>query len=249
MTSFNAFADEYFSPRATGRREATPQVTAQSVEALAFTHALVALAAQLAAIDGTPQKSEYLAFQSLFVAEGEADEAKLRSLFVKHVGPNSSSLQYARQITAITTGQMGLRQEIFARFVRIATADGALNAAEMEWLRAVGVAFELDADLVRQSIGQCFTGTHASPYAILGVHANVDDAALRAAYMARVHALHPDRFQAAGASAETLSILSQQLATVNAAYEAASKARAKKSAMGTGRFFWPRRDKSAKAAA
>lgn len=248
MTSFNAFADEYFSPRATGHRAATPTVKTQSVEALAFTHALVALAAQLAAIDGTPQKSEYLAFQSLFVAEGVADEAKLRSLFVKHVGPTSSSLQYARQITAITTGQMGLRQEIFARFVRIATADGALNAAEMEWLRAVGAAFELDAELVRQSIGQCFTSSQNSPYAILGVSANVDDAALRAAYMARVHALHPDRFQAAGASAETISILSQQLASVNAAYEAATKARAKKSAMGPGRF-WPRRDKSAKAAA
>lgn len=248
MTSFNAFADEYFSPRAPRVREAAPApktVPAQSVESLAFTHALVALAAHLSAVDGTPQKSEYLAFQSLFVAEGEADEAKLRSLFVKHVGAQTPSLQYARQITAITTGQLGLRQEIFARFVRIATADGMLNAAEIEWLRAVGAAFEMDAEQVRQQIEQCFTRAESSPYAVLGVAANADDAALRAAYMARVQALHPDRFQAAGASAETIAILSQQLASVNAAYDAASKARAKKYA---GRF-WPKRDKSAEAAA
>lgn len=248
MTSFNAFADEYFSPRASRQREtvsAAQTVPAQSVESLAFTHALVALAAHLAAVDGTPQKSEYLAFQSLFVAEGVADEAKLRSLFVKHVGAQGSSLQYARQITAITTGQLGLRQEIFARFVRIATADGMLNAAEIEWLRAVGAAFDMDAETVRQHIEQCFTRAETSPYAVLGVSANVSDAALRTAYMARVHALHPDRFQAAGASAETIAILSHQLATVNAAYEAASKARAKKTA---GRF-WAKRDKSAEAAA
>lgn len=247
MTSFTAFADEYFSPARTRvRQSVATAVPTQSVESLAFTHALVALAAQLSAVDGTPKKSEYFAFQSLFVAQGEADEGKLRSLFVKHVGASTSSLQYARQITAITIGQKGLRQEIFARFVRIATADGALNAAEMEWLRAVGHAFELDGDLVRQHIAQCFTGPSTSPYAILGVSEKIDDAQLRAAYMARVHALHPDRFQAAGASAETIAILSQQLAAVNAAYEAASKARQKKSSVTR---FWGKRDKSAEAAA
>ncbi len=246
MTSFTAFADEYFSLPRTPVRAASPTAPTQSVEALAFTHALVALAAQLSAVDGTPKKTEYLAFQSLFVAEGHADEGKLRSLFVKHVGGNTSSLQYARQITAITTGQTGLRQEIFARFVRIATADGALNAAEMEWLRAVGHAFELSSETVRQHIAQCFTGAGTSPYSVLGVSEKVDDSQLRAAYMQRVHALHPDRFQAAGASQETIAILSQQLAAVNAAYEAASKARQKKSSVGR---FWPKRDKSAEAAA
>lgn len=246
MTSFNAFADEYFSLPRTAARPSASAAPTRSVESLAFTHALVALAAQLSAVDGTPKKTEYFAFQSLFVAEGEADEAKLRSLFVKHVGGSTSSLQYARQITAITTGQAGLRQEIFARFVRIATADGALNAAEMEWLRAVGQAFELDGDTVRQFIAQCFTGPSTSPYTLLGVSEKVSDSELRAAYMARVHALHPDRFQAAGASQETITMLSQQLAAVNAAYEAASKARQKKSSVGR---FWPKRDKSAQAAA
>lgn len=246
MTSFTAFADEYFSPSRPQARAASPAVPTQSVESLAFTHALVALAAQLSAIDGTPTKSEYYAFQSLFVAEGEADEAKLRSLFVKHVGASTSSLQYARQITAITTGQLALRKEIFARFVRIATADGALNAAEMEWLRAVGQAFDLDCETVRQHIAQCFTGAGNSPYAVLGVSEKVNDSELRAAYMARVHALHPDRFQAAGASHETIAILSGQLAAVNAAYEAASKARQKKSSVTR---FWGKRDKSAEAAA
>lgn len=246
MTSFTAFADEYFSLPRTPVRDAAPVATAPSIESLAFTHALVALAAQLAAVDGTPKRTEYLAFQSLFVAEGHVDEGKLRSLFVKHVGAGTSSLQYARQITAITAGQIGLRQEIFARFVRIATADGALNAAEMEWLRAVGHAFDIDAGTVQQHMAQCFTDAGSSPYAVLGVSERVSDAQLRAAYMARVHALHPDRFQAAGASAETITMLSQQLAAVNAAYEAASKARQKKSSVGR---FWPRRDKSAEAAA
>src|SRR5689334_12695532 len=129
MTSFSAFADQYFTLRPAPRSAAKP-TSSQSIESLAFTHALVALAAQLSAIDGTPKKSEYAAFQSMFVAEGEADENKLRSLFIKHVNAETNSLQYARKITAITSGQVGLRQEIFTRFERIASADGMLNAAE-----------------------------------------------------------------------------------------------------------------------
>ena len=242
MTSFAAFADEYFPPRP--KAAAAPAPRPATSESLAFSHALVALAAQLAAVDGTPQPSEYRAFHGLFVAEDGTDEQKLRSLFVKHAGTGAPGLQYARQITAITTGQEGLRQEIFARLVRIATADGALNAAEMEWLRAVGAAFDLGTDWVRAQIAHCFTHTGSSPYAVLGVRASVDDAALRRAYMARVQALHPDRFQAAGASAETIALLSGQLAAVNAAYEAACKTRSKKS---TRPRFWTRRDKSAEA--
>lgn len=247
MTSYSAFADAYFTARRP-RAAAAPATRQKTVESLAFTHALVALAAQLSAIDGTPKKSEYLAFQNLFVAQGEADEAKLRSLFVKHVGERSSLLQYARQVAALTGNQMSLRQDIFVRYVRIATADGSLNAAEMEWLRAVGNAFELDRDFVRTQLEQCFTVAQ-SPYAILEVSPSVSDEQLRQAYMARVQTLHPDRYQAAGASAETVAMLSQQLAVVNAAYDSAMKARQKKSAFSPTRLWGAKRERSAKASA
>ena len=246
MTAYSAFADEYFAPQRAAKktREAVP--SAQAVEQLAFTHALVALAAQLSAVDGTPKKSEYLAFQSLFVAQGDADEGKLRNLFVKHVNERGSLLQYARQVTALTGNQPTLRREIFLRLVRIATVDGLLNAAEMEWLRAVGKAFALDAAMVRTTLEQCFTTAEQSPYEILQVSPSVSDEKLRAAYMARVQALHPDRYQAAGASADTVAMLGHQLALVNAAYDSALKARAKKSAFSPARL-WAKRERSAKA--
>jgi DnaJ like chaperone protein len=243
MTHFTAFADAYDAPA-----QRVQTAVQGSVESLAFTHALVALAAQLSAVDGKPQQAEYYAFQSLFVSN-EADEVKLRSLFVKHVGgQGGSSRQYAAQVAALTSNQPQLRYDIFLRLVRVATSDGMLNAAEMEWLRVVGASLQLDGETVRRALEQCLT-TGVSPYAVLGVQSNVDDGALRTAYMARVQTLHPDRYQAAGASAETIAMLSQQLAAVNAAYDAACKARAKKSALSPTRLWAAKRSKSAKATA
>lgn len=228
MTSFNAFAEEYFAAPAARPAVRRAAASVPVVDAFAFTHALIALSAKLSAVDGAPTKAEYLAFTSLFLNPGDMNDAQVRSLFVKHVSERSSALQYARQLVELTAQQVDLRHEIFARLVRVATADGMLNAAEMELLHAVGGALKLPAEFVRATLENCFTASGQSPYDVLGISAKADDAAVRAAYMAQVHQLHPDRFQAAGASAQTVAMLSQQLAAVNAAYENVCRARAKK---------------------
>lgn len=85
-----------------------------------------------------------------------------------------------------------------------------------------------------------------SPYAVLDVSPEADLATLRAAYMGKVQALHPDRFRALGADERTLSLLTEQLTAVNAAYRAAI-ARQKNTALK--RFLTAKTQRSAKAAA
>jgi DnaJ like chaperone protein len=245
MTGFSTFADMY-RPVASRKPVMAKAAPGAEVEELALLHAFAALSAQLAAIDGVVKPAESLAFENLFVVSG-AHAERMQYWFAKHAAERASLLQYARQVTALTVGQHGLRQDIFSRYVRIAMADGPLNAAEMEWLRAVGKAFELEKDYVRLRLEQCFTLAQ-SPYAVLGVKPVATDSELRAAYMALVHALHPDRYQAAGASAETVAMLGQQLAAVNAAYASVVKARQKKPVFAASRF-WPKRERSAKPAA
>lgn len=248
MIAHASLVDNFF-PR-TAPVAARP--SADMVESLAFSHALMVLSAQLAAIDGYAKPAEYAAFESLFVDRAQADPHRIRAQFDKYVTEKTSLLQYARQLHALTASQPRLRQDIFVRFVRIATADGLLNAAEMEWLRAVGKIFDLAPEFVRLKLEQCFTRAE-SPYVVLQVDPQVSDAELRVAYMARVQALHPDRYQAAGASAETIAMLSQQLATVNAAYAHAVKARQKKHAFSPTQWWqsrpWARNERSAKATA
>ncbi len=205
-------------------------VAAQArMESMSFTHALVALAAKLASVDGTPNKAEFAAFHTLFVESDQADAAQVRSLFVKRVTDNSTALQYARQIASMTAGQPALHRELFQRLLHIATADAALNAAELELLRAVADIFGIARERFREMIAKTLVPAGASPYDVLGVSSRVSDQELRDHYMARVQMLHPDRYHAAGASAETIAVLSDQLAAVNAAYRAAQQLRAKKS--------------------
>ncbi len=211
----------------------------------AFNHALAALAAKLAISDGPITKSEYHAFEALFGSNDVVENTRLRTQFVKHLGDNAPALQFARQIAAMTEGNRALHHDLLQRLLSIATADAVLNAVEMEWLRAVADIFTISGDDFRAAVSRHITPA-TSPYAVLGVAPTISDAELRPRYMAQVQKVHPDRFQAAGASAETVALLSDQLAALNAAYQQVRATRATKK---QSPVFGRRNTKSAKAAA
>ncbi len=196
----------------------------QTVE---FTHALIALAAKLVAADGKPSTAEYAAFCSVFpLAEGA--EAKRRSLFIRAMNDTAPALQYARRIVALYPNAMTLYHELLDRLLQVASADAALNAAEHELLRAVANVFDVPMDQWRHMVGRYIRMADANPYTVLGAHKRMSDSELRARYMAQVRLLHPDRYHAAGASADTIAMLSEKLAAINAAYAAITEARASK---------------------
>jgi len=99
-----------------------------------FAHALVGLAAKLVAVDGQTSTAEYAAFRSLFPA---GDEAKLRSQFMRAMNDSAPALQYARAIRTMFPDAVALHHEVMDRLMKVASADGALNAAEHELLCAV----------------------------------------------------------------------------------------------------------------
>ena len=242
MTSFASLVSPFTAmPHLqAGRVEVT--ATQMKIDTASFTHALVALAAKLAAVDGAPNKSEFAAFHALFVDGNAQDTAHVRSLFMKRIGDSSPALQYARQIASMTVGKTSLHLDLIQRLLQVATADAALNAAELELLRAVANIFSIDRETFREMIARTMSPAGASPYDILGISSRSSDSEVREHYMTRVQKLHPDRYQAAGASAETVAMLTDQLASVNAAYQAVQKIRAKKSSRATGESWWSRRN-------
>ena len=232
-----------------GFAEQKPSVSARTFrpahESAAFHHALAALSAKLAIVDGPVTKAEYHAFMALFDTDEAIASARLRGQFIQHLTDNSSALQFARQIVAMTEGDHKLHAELLDRLLTIATADATLNAVEMEFLRAVAEIFAISGDDFRAAVSRHLVPA-TSPYEVLGADTHSSDAELRARYMAQVQKLHPDRFQAAGASAETVALLSDQLAALNAAYQQIRAARAAKK---SSPIFGRRNTKSAKAAA
>ena len=229
----------FFEPK----QDVTAAPRALPHESASFRHALVALAAKLAVVDGAVSKAEYHAFEALFI-DARDDANKLRSQFVKHLEDRSSAVQFARQVTIMTGNDIAIRRALLGRLFSVATADATLNAAEMEYLRAVADAFGIERDDFRRMAAAHLVPA-TSPYEVLGVSPTMSDDQLRARYMAKVQMLHPDRYQAAGASADTVALLSDQLAALNAAYQQVRAQRAKKNAP----IFGRRNMKGAKAAA
>lgn len=194
-----------------------------------FTHALVALAAKLVAVDGKPTTVEYTVFCNVFpLADG--DEAKLRSMFLRAMHDRASVLQYARQIRAMYPEATALYREILDRLLKVATADAALNAAEHELLMAVAQIFDVPMAEWKAMMAGYSSSTQSNPYAVIGANKRMSDSEIRHRYMAQVRLLHPDRYQAVGASDETVNMLSDKLAIVNAAYEIIMRERDQKRA-------------------
>lgn len=219
LTQWVAGMWQRFAPAGTPVAPAYPLL-----EDAAFTHALVGLAAKLVGVDGNPTKAEYAAFVSLFPM-GQGGEAKLRSLFVKAMNDAAPALQYARTIKSMHPEASALHREVLDRLLKVASADGALNAAEHELLRAVAKVFGFSAEDWRLMMTGYLRPAKGNAYSVLGAHKKMTDEQLRERYMAQVRMLHPDRYRGAGASEETIAMLSEKLAVVNAAYESIMRAR------------------------
>lgn len=189
------------------------------LEATAFVHALVALSAKLAVVDGLANAAEYQAFCTL-VAEAEAQHElpRLRSLFMKFLSDTSGALQYARQLAAITPGDQKLHEDLLRKLVAIAAADAPLNASEMRLLQAISDIFGMGHEQLAALIAQ-HRATVPSPHEVLGLSATATAEEARERYRAKVQLLHPDRHQAAGASPEEVAMASSRLAALNAAYD------------------------------
>ncbi|MFZ4541915.1 MAG: TerB family tellurite resistance protein [Rickettsiales bacterium] len=236
MSSLATQFSDFLAMPQTKARVRNDAAASYRLEAVAFTHAVIALGAKLSTIDGAASKEEYAAVHALFVANGTMEEAQARSFFVQRTTDTSSALQYARQIAGMTAGQADLHADLMHRLIQVATSDAAINAAEFELLRAIADVFGMDKETFRSMVSRSVTSVSASPYEVLGVSARATDKEVREHYMARVQTLHPDRYQAAGASKDTIAMLSDQLAALNAAYQSVQQARAKKSSHSAGWF-------------
>ncbi len=221
-------------------------VASVRVESVAYTNALVALAAKLAVVDGGVNKAEYAAYSAIVLPTESFDAMRLRSLFTKHIGDAANALQYARQLASMTMNDAALREALLQKLLRLATCDAALNAAEMELLRAVADIFDISRERFKALVGQ-FQVPQRSPYEILGVAPETTAAETRVRYLSLVQKLHPDRYQAAGASSDTMAMLSDQLAELNAAYDTIKRNHAKKAAGAVARWWSVRNTKGAKA--
>lgn len=182
-----------------------------------FTTGLVALAAKMAKSDGVVAPSEVEAFARVVHVEPSA-QAGVTRLFDLAKRTTDGYEAYAHQLAATFGDEPALLEDVLDGLFQIAGADGAIHAAEEQYLRAVSAIFGFEEAAFRR-IAARHVRLKDDPYEVLGLDRTADDATVKARHRSLVSEHHPDRALARGLPPEAVAIASKRLAAINAAYD------------------------------
>jgi DnaJ like chaperone protein len=184
---------------------------------LVFTTGLVALAAKMAKSDGVVVRHEVEAFERI-VEVPDSEHARVKFLFDLAKGTTDGFESYARQVADLLRDEPHLLEDVLDGLFHIAKADGAVHDAEYAYLNSVAAIFGIEGKEFDR-IAARHVRRADDPYLILGADRTMSDADLKRHYRRLVAENHPDREIARGLPPEAVSIATQRLAVINAAWE------------------------------
>jgi DnaJ like chaperone protein len=187
-------------------------------ETVAFSAAVIALAAKMAKADGVAVHVECQTFERFF-EPAPHEVARIRSLYELASQDTAGFEVYAESIARMLRNEPELKVSVLECLLMIACADGILHPAEEAFLRTVGKAFGISCDEFKR-IRAPFVRDLNDPYDVLGLKPTASHQEIRARYIELVQRFHPDRLTARGAQAALIKAATVKLAAINAAYEA-----------------------------
>jgi len=205
---------------------AAARSTADKKESVAFTIAVVALAAKMSRADGAVSEAELATFNRLFQVD-PAEEANVRWVFERARRSAAGPEAYARQIASMFPHEPEVLEELMETLFLIARADGKVTPAELDYLRQVASIFGLQATCFKRVCAEHEALAEGDPFALLGVTPADNDEAIKAAHRRLVRDNHPDRLVAQGMPVELVKVANDKLAKINAAYDAIRTQRAR----------------------
>lgn len=234
-------AGESDTPRVTQKRPHSGATTDE--RQVAFTLAVVALAAKMAKADGVVTKDEIAAFRSM-VHIPDHELGNVARLFNEAKVSTDGYEAYARQIAGLFADSAQVLEEVLSALYAIACADGAVTPPEQTYLERVAGIFGLSEDQVirvraahqarsRQGRGggerargqRPSSDDLAEAYHVLGVKPDASDDAVKAAWRNLLRDNHPDVLMAKGMPAEFVDNAHQKTVAINEAYDRVRKAR------------------------
>jgi DnaJ like chaperone protein len=184
----------------------------------AFTLALIALSAKMAVSDGVVTASEFRAFQrTVHIPAGI--EQQVDRLFRMAQQDVAGYDTYARKIGRFFHDQPETLEHVLDGLFFIASADGMIHEAELDYLKSVSNIFGFDDARFEQLAAQHVVLDDSSdPYIVLGLAPNAPKDEVRRVYRTLVAEHHPDRLIAKGVPEELLDMATARMAQINAAY-------------------------------
>ena len=191
----------------------------------AFTLALIALSAKMAMADGAVTASEIRAFyRNVEIPPGV--ETQIERLFDLARQDVAGYESYARKIGRIFADSPDTLEHVLDSLFYIASADGIVHEAELDYLKSVSTIFGFDSARFEALVAQhVLADDGVDPYTVLGLARSADLAEVRRVYRLLVAEHHPDRLIAKGVPEELLGVATARMAAINRAYAQIAKRR------------------------
>ena len=184
----------------------------------AFTLALIALSAKMAVSDGVVTASELRAFQRT-VEIPPAIEQQVNKLFSMAQKDVAGYETYAKKIRRYFVATPDTLEHVLDGLFYIASADGFVHEAELDYLKNVSTIFGFDDARFEQLAAQhVLFDDSADPYVVLGLAPTAERAEVRRVYRMLVAEHHPDRLIAKGVPEELIDVATGRMAAINNAY-------------------------------
>ena len=184
----------------------------------AFTLALIALSAKMAVSDGVVTASELRAFQRT-VEIPPAIEQQVDRLFRLAQQDVAGYESYAKKIRRYFVDSPDTLEHVLDGLFYIASADGMIHEAELDYLKSVSSIFGFDDARFEQLAAQhVLFDESADPYVVLGLAPTADRDEVKRVYRLLVSEHHPDRLIAKGVPEELIEVATGRMAAINNAY-------------------------------
>jgi len=191
----------------------------------AFTLALIALSAKMAIADGAVTASEVRAFhRTVEIPQGQQEQ--IERVFDLARQDVAGYEAYAKKIGRFFLDAPETLEHVLDGLFFIATADGLVHEAELEYLRSVSGFFGFDDARFEQIAAQhVVLEQGVDPYTVLGLSPEANRDEVRRVYRRLVAEHHPDRLIAKGVPEELIDVATARMSAINRAYEAITKPR------------------------
>ena len=184
----------------------------------AFTLALIALSAKMAVADGVATASETRAFKHT-VEIPPVIEQKVDRVFDLAKQDVAGYEAYAKKIGRFFAREPDTLEHVLDSLFFIASADGLVHEAELEYLKNVSDIFGFDEARFEQIASQhVYLDKGIDPYVVLGLAPDADRDEVKRVYRSLVAEHHPDRLIAKGVPEELIDVATARMQAINHAY-------------------------------
>jgi DnaJ like chaperone protein len=131
---------------------------------------------------------------------------------------------YARKVSRFFSDSPDTLEHVLDSLFHVATADGMVHEAELDYLKHVSDIFGFDDVRFEQIAAQHVRlETGVDPYVVLGLAPGADRDEVRRVYRLLVAEHHPDRLIAKGVPEELIDVATKRMSAINLAYNAIMK--------------------------